>query len=188
MATPGSIEKNFWAWFGRGSGGGPGYLRIVNRKLWIDLVIGTILGFAVTKSLPDTGCTVLFPLAAVLVGMVFAWAGSAQALLQADEIVTIAKFVPGGYPEYVFTFQLSILVILITCVSWGIAALGVLEGLSPDLHKVTTCFLYAITSLSIRKLWSMVLFSQAMLLMRVELQQARLKRKTEEAEKTTPPV
>ena len=103
MANPGALQKNFWIWLKRGSGDAPGYRRILNWKLWTDAAVGLCFGLCfgllVRKSLPDTARTVLFPLAAVLIGTVFAWTGSAQELLQTEEIVDIAKRVPGGYPD-----------------------------------------------------------------------------------------
>ena len=83
---------SFWNWFFRGSGGKLGYSRLVNRWLLLHLAVGIALAWIIPASLSSAADSVLLPLVGVLVGLCFAWAGNAQALLQAQELKELAGF------------------------------------------------------------------------------------------------
>ena len=174
---------NFWVWFCQGSGtGDPGYKRIINGWGCLHLFIGAILAYVVPKTLDVAAATVLLPLAGVFVGLSFAWAGNAQALLQTDEISLISKSAPGGLRDYVFSYQLAILALLITLAIWGIAGLGLFEKYAllrhhPDLYRICALCLYAVSSFSLRECWHVVMFAQAMLLARADVREAQEKEK-----------
>lgn len=175
-------DLRFWDWLLRGSGGGAGYKRVANRWLILHIAVGFGLAYAQLDSMKDVARIVLLPFAAVLVGLAFAWAGNAQALLQAEEIREISNFRAGGFIEYVFTYQLSILVLLVTLCVWGVMALGVWDDRWPtrkDFLAYLAIKTVALTllSVSIRECWHVVLGAQTMLLMRKQVQDARLRRK-----------
>lgn len=164
----------FWDWMRYGSGGKPGYKTILDRWIFIHLIIGVILGFAVPKSLTDAAVTILVPLAGVFVGMAFAWAGNAQALLQTDEIKVLAKNHAGGLRQYVFTYQLAVLVLLLTLSFWGLAGLGIFEKIflsnhHPDAYRIVSVFLYGLSSYSLRECWHVVAGAQLLLLSRADI-------------------
>jgi hypothetical protein len=123
----------------------------------------------VQADLTTSANAVLFPLAGILVGLSFAWAGNAQALLQSTEIVALSEHHEGGFVEYVYVYQTAILVILITLVAWGIAGLGVFDNCSLNLNAPVTYLaikwiLFSLCSLTIRECWHVVLGAQWMLL------------------------
>src|SRR5690242_14417240 len=99
-----SSKNNFidyWRWFFLGSGSRPGFLRILNWWLLFHIGVGFLLSQIADENLVDNAKSVLLPLVGVLVGLSFAWAGNAQALLQTKEMEKIAKFHKGGLAEYV---------------------------------------------------------------------------------------
>lgn len=163
-----AASLSYWSWWLRGSGSGPGYKRIVNRWLFWHLVIGAIIYFIVPLNLAKASNAVLLPLAGIFVGLTFAWAGNAQALLRASETEVLAQHHPGGFVEYAYAFQTAVLVILVTLVAWGLAGLGVFDRPSPvpwghRLYPVVATVLYGLASLALRECWHVVLASQLLL-------------------------
>jgi hypothetical protein len=164
-------DLSFWRWLIRGSGSTPGLRRFLDLWAFLHFNIGVVLAWAVKIDLSTCASSVLLPLAGILVGLSFAWAGNAQALLQSAEIEELSKHHPGGYVEYVFTYQLAILAILFTMVSWGLAGLRVFDdkwptGAHPLQYFVLKAFLFAISSLTLRECWQIVLSAQWMLILR----------------------
>ena len=164
---------NYWRWFFLGSGGRRGFTRLVNRYLPVHLAIGVIMAFLVKTDIQTAANSVLLPLAAIFIGLSFAWAGNAQALMQSPEIDQLADYHEGGFAEYVYTFQTAILVILVTLVLWGLGGLGVLArftGPTPwALRLIGRVALFGLSSMTVRECWHVVLGSQWMLLAQREI-------------------
>lgn len=161
----------FWNWFCRGSGGGSGYLKYFDRWLPFHVCVGGALAWLLPMPLKEASSAVLLPLAGVFVGLSFAWGGNAQALLQSDEIDELADHHPGGFEEYVYTYQAAVLAILITMVMWGLAGLGLFDMKWPTQSKKIAYFfvassLFSLSSVTIRECWHVVLGAQMMLLAR----------------------
>jgi hypothetical protein len=168
------IEFSFWRWMARGSGSTPGYRRLVNRWLIFHLVVGCALALIVPVTLATAAITVLLPLAGILKGLSFAWAGNAQALLQASEVEEMADFHPGGFTEYVFTYQAAILAILVTLVFWAIAGFEVFDKQWPTaahakLYFAVKALAFTLSSLTLRECWHIVLGAQWMLLSKKQI-------------------
>jgi hypothetical protein len=180
-----SVENasfDYWRWFFRGSGGRPGFRRVVNAWLILHISIGIFLAVVVRVDVPTSANAVLLPLAGILVGLSFAWAGNAQALMQTSEIEELSTFHPGGFAEYVYAYQTAILAILITLVFWGLAGLHVFDlvwptAVQPKLYFVIKAFLFTLCSLTLRECWHVVMAAQLMLIVRREMR-AQTKRKT----------
>jgi hypothetical protein len=166
-----SSDFSFWYWFLKGGEERPGWLRLLDRWLALHALIGVGLGLVVKKRIGDVGEGALLPLAGVLVGLSFAWSGNALALLQTPEIERVARHQRGGLRDYVYTFQLSILVLLVTICAWGIASLGVFEITWPGTANVpayrsVASLMYGLTSLAIRECWQVVMGGQWLLILR----------------------
>lgn len=136
------------------------------------------MAWSVPLSASKAANTVLLPLAGIFIGLTFAWAGNAQALLQSSEIDDLTKYHPGGFEEFVHVFQLAILVLLGTLVGWGIAGLEVFDATWPTPHRIRTYFavrstLYASASIALRECWHVVLGSQLLLLVQRRIRSAR---------------
>ncbi|MBW2738668.1 MAG: hypothetical protein JRE64_07410 [Deltaproteobacteria bacterium] len=159
----------YWHWFLKGSGGKAGFRRILNKWILFHLSIGLVLTLLVKIDLQTAANAVLLPLAGIFVGLSFAWAGNAQALMQTSEINEMANFHEGGFEEYVFVYQTAILTILVTLVFWGIAGLSVFDTQWPtQVHN--KCYfgvktlLFTLSSLTLRECWHVVMGAQWMLL------------------------
>jgi hypothetical protein len=168
----------YWKWFFKGTGAGPGFRRFLSWWLLAHVAVGVTLYFIVPLNLRAAANAVLLPLAGIFIGLSFAWAGNAQALLQTREIETLADYHPGGFEEYVYIFQTAILVILLTLAAWGLAGLGVFDQPSPvswgyRLYPVVSILLFSLASLTLRECWQVVLMSQLLLLVAKKVKNAR---------------
>lgn len=176
VSIPSSIS--FWKWFIVGSGARPGFRRLINRWLVIHLGVGIAISIIIPIDLQSAASAVLLPLAGVLVGLSFAWAGNAQALLQTGEIEALSEHHPGGFVEYVYFYSLAILCILVTLSVWGLAGLKIFDGVWPTSSHTKTYFgikllLFTLSSLTLRECWHIVLAAQWMLLTRREISRSR---------------
>jgi len=183
-----SIFK-YWQWFFHGSGGKPGYRRLVDRWLLAHLAIGVSMMLLVRVDIHTATNIVLLPLAGILVGLSFAWAGNAQGLMQSSEIDELSKHHKGGFLEYVFVYQTAILVILVTMIFWGLAGLRVFDvPLPTPWSKLGTSILktvlFSLSSMTLRECWHVVMGAQWMLLAQREIKahNAALKKKKDTLE------
>lgn len=167
----------FWLWFFRGTPR-PGWRKFVDKWLIVHSAVGLLFAYLVPNDLQTAASTVLLPLVGVLIGLSFAWAGNAQALLQTDEIEQLAERHTGGFEEYAYTYQAAILVILTSVVLWGVAGLAVFDLPCPwdcsnlPYFSIKT-FLYFFSSLTLRECWHVVLGAQMMLLTRRTIRRSR---------------
>jgi hypothetical protein len=171
-------EFSYWHWLVEGSGAGPGIRRFWNPWLLLHAGAAVVLTLLVSVSLHDAANTVLLPLAGIFVGLSFAWAGNAQALLQSVELQDMADHRKGGFAEYVFAFQTAILTIMVSLVLWGVAGLSVFDNLWPKEDRIwpyraVKFVLFFMSSLTLRECWQVVLASQWMLLAQRKIKRAR---------------
>ena len=162
---------SFWKWFFLSTGRRPGYRKLLDRWLLVHVFVGAALAWLVPITLKDSANTVLLPLAGIFIGLSFAWGGNAQALLQTEEINKLADYHPGGFEEYIYTYQTAILVILVTLVIWGLAGLGLYDKTWPTSARPKTYFcvtsvLFLFASMTLRECWHVVLGAQLMLIAR----------------------
>jgi len=160
---------NYWKWFFRSNGKKPGYRRVVDKWLCLHITIGIILSYSVNITLSTAANAVLLPLAGILIGLSFAWAGNAQALMQSEEIENLSEHHEGGFVEYVFVYQTAILTILVTLVFWGLAGLQIFDKSWPTtkhfyLYFLIKAFLFMLSSLTLHECWSVVMGAQWMLI------------------------
>jgi len=165
--------KNFWIWFFSRPDGG--LIRFVNWWLLLHFFVGVILSLVVPVSLSEAAKTVLLPLASILVGLAFAWAGNAQALLRSKEIDELSAFVAGGFETYAYTFQAAILCLLISVSAWGLAGLCVFDGnaIGERGDRLAAPILYGLASMALRECWHVVLGAQSLLLAARRIQQSK---------------
>lgn len=160
---------SYWRWFFVGHGAQPGYRRIINYWLLVHVAAGLLLAYLVKVNLVTASNSVLLPLISILIGLSFAWAGNAQAILQSTEISYLAKHHKGGFEEYVFVFQTAILAILITLVLWALAGLQIFDSFWPTAQNPIPYFLiksilFSLTSITLRECWHVVLGAQWLLI------------------------
>lgn len=159
----------YWGWLLKGSGGKPGWCRFLDRWLLLHIAVGLGLAWAVPQTLAQCSNAVLLPLAGIIIGLAFAWAGNAQALMQTSEMEDVADHHDGGFEEYVYVYQTAILVILITLVAWSLAGMSVFDERWPTPSRrigyftIKACLL-SFSSIALRECWHVVLGAQWMLL------------------------
>ena len=180
---------SYWHWFLVGSGAKPGYQRIVNWWLLLHVAVGILLAYVVEVNLTTAANSVLLPLVGILVGLSFAWAGNAQALLQSREIEKLAEHHEGGFKEYVFVFQTAILAILVTLVLWALAGLRIFDLFWPTPRRHYTYFfikavLFSFSSLTLRECWHVVLGAQWMLIVQREIRRSTQQETPKQGHKT----
>jgi hypothetical protein len=168
----------YWHWFLKGSGDKAGFRRIFNVWILLHLIIGFVMTLLVEVDLQTAANAVLLPLAGIFVGLSFAWAGNAQALMQTSEIDEMADFHEGGFEEYVFVYQTAILTILVTLVFWGIAGLSVFDKQWPtqkntDFYFGIKIILFTLSSITLRECWHVVMGAQWMLLVQRKIRRSK---------------
>lgn len=165
---------NYWQWFFIGSGHKPGYRRLLNGWFFVHLIIGIVIASLVPASLKEAANAVLLPLAGIFIGLSFAWAGNAHALIESREIEKLSEYHEGGFVEYIFVYQTAILTIMTTLVLWGFAGLNVFDEKWPTVKSLEVYFLiktilFTFSSLTLRECWHVVLGTQLMLLVKKEI-------------------
>lgn len=159
---------NFGAWLIKGYEGSlPGYKRIVNWWLIFHIVLGIVAAVIIESPIKEVSKAILLPLMGVLIGLTFAWAGNAQGYIQSKEIIEISKHKKGGYIDYIFTYQLSILIVLLCTGLWLLPAIDIRElhlftrpvhlKYLPVAGKICIkAFLYSMISISFHESWSVI--------------------------------
>ncbi len=166
----------YWQWFWKGTGSKPGFHRLLNIWLLIHLLVGLNLALLTPVNLEKAANVVLLPLVGIIIGLSFAWAGNAQALLQSDEIDKLSNFHKGGFFEYVYIYQTAILIIIFSLVLWAFAGLEIFDQVWPTEKNIIgylllKMLLFALSSLTLRECWHVVLGTQWMLLTQREIRQ-----------------
>lgn len=134
-------------------------------------MVGGLAAALVDLPLAEVSTKALFPLMAMFIGLTFSWAGNAHALLQSPEIRRATNDHPGGLAAYVFSFQLCILVLLVTMAAW-VAPLLELRYFLPSqvgldaFNALAEGALYGLISLAMRSSWHAVLGANMLLLLR----------------------
>lgn len=178
------IYLSYWRWLFRGSGGKAGIHRLLDRWLLFHAAVGVGLAFLVPLKLQECANAVLLPLAGIIIGLAFAWAGNAQALLQTSEIDDLGDQHKGGFVEYVYVYQMAIMLIFMTLIVWSLAGLNVFDGAWPKapssaayLGIKSACF--ALSSIALRECWHVILGAQWMLLVQRQVKRAGQNRREE---------
>jgi hypothetical protein len=142
--------------------------------VFLHILVGALGASLIHRELADVAQATLLPLMAIFVGLTFSWAGNAHSLLQSNEVIALSRTRMGGIAEYIFAFQLSILVILLAVLGWIIPSLKlrfILDGTFQvaDFNFLAAVLLYAMLSLSFRTSWQAVLGANMLLLIRARL-------------------
>lgn len=90
-------KVDYWCWFIKGSGGRPGYRRLLDKCMLLHIVVGLVLSAAVPLHLKQAATTVLIPMSGVFVGVAFAYAVNAHSLIQSKEIQILAEHKEGDH-------------------------------------------------------------------------------------------
>lgn len=168
------MKLNYWAWFFQGSGGKPGFRRLINQWFLFHACIGAGVAYLTPLSMQECANAVLLPIVGILIGLSFAWVGNAQALLESEEINKLSQHHDGGFEEYVFVYQTAILAIIFTLILWGMAGLAIFDRRWPTQNASILYFcikstLFTFSSLTLRECWHVIMGTQWMLLVRKQI-------------------
>ena len=153
----------FWKWFWSGAAPSKaGWRLLINRWLLLHISVAAFLYHFVDVDPYQFAGKALFPAASILVGMAVAWTSRASTILQDKEFRE--KIVNEDRPleDYVYGYQLSLLVIMSLVVFVTLVANGGLKfefipnKIATDITGVS---LYFLLSMAIRECWSVVNFS-----------------------------
>lgn len=154
---------SFWKWLFFGSGSAPAGIRNLFNKFIIAHVIVAICAENFIRSDPFTFAgKALFPAASILIGMSMAWTTRASTILQSKELREALFTRDRPAEDYIYGFQLAILVVISMVVFVAIMAGGGVDirilG-SPRDEFASGFWMYFILSLSLRECWGVVNFT-----------------------------
>ena len=169
------MKWQFWRWLVCGLEAKPGWRQFTLGWSLFHAAAGVGLAYLVPKPLSEVAFSILIPLAGILAGVSFSWIGNALTLLRSEEIETLASFHPDGLQTYIYTFQLTVLVILVTVTLWAISGLGLLDWQEeyPRLTFAAESTLFFFAGLSLREAWHVVMGSHELLLIRSRVRKAQ---------------
>ncbi len=166
----------YWTWLFKGLNGRPGIFKFWDKWLLLHAAIATVLTLWISMPLAEVAHTMMLPLAGIFIGLSFAWAGNAQALLQSDEIEKMVERHEDGIENYIYTFQTAILTVLLSLLGWGLAGLKAFDGVGLScITSFIEWILYLISSLAFRECWHVILGSQILILNRHNIKVSKSK-------------
>lgn len=155
--------ETFWHWLlFRAEGKSSGWKLLFGWKNLADVAIAATMTFALSVDGFEFAAKALFPAASIFVSMSIAWTSRAATIINDKNFRE--KIVRSERPleDYVYGFQLSLLIIMITVVYIAIMAAGGFkfyiynEFLS---RMFSSIFMYIMIVWSVRECWSVVNFT-----------------------------
>lgn len=159
----------FWKWLVLGCDGSvPGWRNIVNLFLPIHLLVGYVCAQLIEASPYDFARAALFPAASILVGLSLAWTTRASTALQNERVreILITDYRPAE--DYVYGYQLAILMIIVMVIYVCIMAAGGLGYVV--FHNemdgwISGFWMYTLMSIALRECWGVVNFTNMLTLL-----------------------
>ena len=153
-----NLSPGFWHWFLGGAriNGVPGWTKICyNKWFFVHIIIGTGLTELLHTSEPYI---IKGTILAVLGFILLLLPNPNFFLLDSFNNQSISKFFskhPDGHNNYIYIYQMSILILITSAVYWLIFLLY--PNLSRNFEYIGYCLGFSLFSLSLRELWSMTL-------------------------------
>lgn len=152
-----------------------GYSKILKWKQIVHLFIGLAVTY-LTKTTIEQALTqeIILPVLGIMIGLTITWAGNATNLITTDTAILLARRHENGFQDWIFTFQLSILVTLITTIYWILISLNIdinilrkilletgietesIENLKASYHFARTTIAFTLISVTIHEGWSCI--------------------------------
>jgi len=155
--------ETFWKWLFKGAGASkPGIRNILNKYLIVHGIIGVISTYLIAGDPFLFASKALFPAASILIGISIAWTTRAYTVLQVKEFREAIFTANRPAEDYIYGFQLSILVVMIMVIYVAIMAGGgvSVSVFGPKWDKILAAFwLYSILSLALRECWGVINFT-----------------------------
>lgn len=169
-------RRGFWHWLIIGdrsssrshevASKSPGIYKLFNVWSIIYICIAIYITNTFVIELKVLAASMLLPAAGLFIGVAFAWGGNAHAILQTKEIEELAQYKDGGFEDYAYTFQLSMLIVLLTITLWTLAGIGIFENLPSPYIQYVTIFILSLSAIAIRECWHIIVGSTELLIMK----------------------
>ncbi len=118
----------FWHWFFYWKKSKPGYKRVISRWLCIDIIISIFVAYFIGVSFEDIAKYTLLPLCSVFIGVAVSATSIGHSIVTSKEIRELAKHNRGGLEDYVYSYYIAILFLLISICYWGLIALEMIPS------------------------------------------------------------
>ena len=165
--------QTFWHWLSWGAPNSrPGWSLVLNRWLVLHVGVAVALSLAVKVDPFTFAAKALFPAASILVGMAVAWTSRATAVLQDKSFRSIVITDDRPLEDYLYGYQLSLLIIISMVVYVAIMASGGFRFIvvSREISQyISGFFLYLFLSIAIRECWTVINFSNLLSLLHDKL-------------------
>jgi hypothetical protein len=151
---------NFWTWFLKGSKKGPrGARNILNMFLVVHVCVAVLATSLMAADPISFAQKALFPASSILIGLSMAWSTRASTILQAKDLRDLLFNETRPAEDYIYGFQLSILVVIVMIVYVATMAGGGIKVavFGPPLDMQASAFwMYFLISLTLRECWGVI--------------------------------
>jgi hypothetical protein len=151
---------SFWTWLYKGSKHGPrGIKNILNAYLIVHVSIAALATHLMVADPVVFAQKALFPASSILVGLSMAWTTRAYTILQTKDLREMLFSEQRPAEDYIFGFQLSILVVVVMIVYVAVMAGGGIKiGLlgQPLDSQASAFWMYFLISLTLRECWGVI--------------------------------
>ncbi len=159
----------FWEWLlGSHDKGGFNVTNIIDGWLFFHGAAALILVFLLQVGPYEFAANALFPAASILVGMAVASTSRAAAILQDKTFKTKMISEKNPIENYIYGYQLSLLIIISSVVFVSIMASGGIDIVFIDRNissNISGFLMYFLLSMSIRECWQVINFSSMLSLL-----------------------
>lgn len=97
----------YWTWFLKGSGGKPGYFRLVSYWIFLDVCVGGIAGVKILEISEFSG--LFLPVISVTVGLVIAVVIGSVSVYSNYKLYELSNNNDGGYFDYIYPYFISLM-------------------------------------------------------------------------------
>ncbi|GLV25961.1 hypothetical protein [Sphingobium sp. Cam5-1] len=153
----------FWKWFAKGSGSAPpGYRNVFNGYILVHGIVAILATFFINSDPFMFAGKALFPAASILIGLSMAWTTRASTILQSKELREALFASDRPAEDYVYGFQLAILVVMLMVILVAVMAGGGLKIslFASDIDRALSGFwMYFTLSLALRECWGVINFT-----------------------------
>lgn len=168
--------ETFWSWMVAKSGRKTGFRLLITPWLLLDATVAAFLveflqidGFAFAER-------ALFPAASILVSVAVAWTARASFIISDDDFREKVIASDNPIEDYVYGYQLSILVLFSAIIYVAIMSSG---GFNFYIHDrelskfVSSFFMFLLLSLTLRECWSVINFTNLLSLLNAKVSEPR---------------
>ena len=150
----------FWKWFAYGSAKGPrGLYNVLNRFLFVHIGIAVAATWLIVADPVTFAQKALFPASSILIGLSMAWTTRASTILQTKELREALFTDLRPAEDYIYGFQLAILMVISMLIYVAIMAGGGLQVslLGERWDDIGAAFwMYLLISITLRECWGVI--------------------------------